>query len=120
MDLEHDGFDPLESIHKLKLENEDKLKIENEHKIEFRIEEKFELKIKEKLESGPSENANKLKLQLLEELANVKSGKDRKPCDQCDFKCTTNQELNRHKQVKHEGVRYKCDQCDLFINMSRA
>ena len=108
MELEHAGFDPLESIYKLNLENEDKLKIENEHK----IEEKLELKIEEKLELGPSENANKLKLQLLEELANVKSGKDRKPCDQCDFKCTTNQELNRHKQIKHEGVRFKCDQCD--------
>ena len=35
MDLEHAGFDPLESIHKLKLENEDKLKMENEHKIEW-------------------------------------------------------------------------------------
>ena len=118
MELEHAGFDPLESIHKL--ENGDKLKIENEHKIELKIEEKLEQKNEEKLGLGPSENANKLKLQLLEELANVKSGKDRKPCDQCDFKCTTNQELNRHKQIKHEGVRYKCDQCDLFINMSRA
>ena len=60
----------------------------------------------------PLENSDRLKKELLKELGNVKSYKERQPCDQCDFKCITNQELSRHKQVKHEGIRYNCDQCD--------
>ena len=33
-------------------------------------------------------------------------------CDQCDYKATLHIRLTTHKQSKHEGVRYECDHCD--------
>jgi hypothetical protein len=33
-------------------------------------------------------------------------------CDQCDHKATQQSSLTTHKQSQHEGVRYGCDQCD--------
>ena len=32
-------------------------------------------------------------------------------CDRCDFKTQRKDHLKRHKQSKHERVRYNCDQC---------
>ena len=44
----------------------------------------------------------------------------RYPCDQCDYASTTTTHLERHKEYKHEGIRYPCDQCDFtFITSSR-
>ena len=36
----------------------------------------------------------------------------RYPCDQCDYTATQASHLNRHKESKHEGKNYSCDQCD--------
>ena len=33
-------------------------------------------------------------------------------CDQCKFKATQQGDLKKHKQSKHEGVRYGWNQCD--------
>ena len=33
-------------------------------------------------------------------------------CDQCDSIFNTQGNLNKHKKHKHEGIRYKCYQCD--------
>ena len=33
------------------------------------------------------------------------------PCDLCDHKCASKNTLRRHKEAKHEGIRYPCDQC---------
>ena len=32
-------------------------------------------------------------------------------CDQCKYAATTTSELKIHKESKHEGIRYPCDQC---------
>jgi len=32
-------------------------------------------------------------------------------CDQCDFRCRKTCDMKRHKERKHEGIRYPCDQC---------
>ena len=34
------------------------------------------------------------------------------PCDQCDYIATQKSNLLRHKESKHEGVKFPCDQCD--------
>ena len=34
------------------------------------------------------------------------------PCDQCDFVTTRQDKLKRHTRTKHEGLRYPCDECD--------
>ena len=34
------------------------------------------------------------------------------PCDQCDYVATNSSNQKRHKNAMHEGVRYPCDQCD--------
>ena len=36
--------------------------------------------------------------------------KDVRSCDQCDY-TGSRTALYRHKQSKHEGIRYPCDQC---------
>ena len=36
----------------------------------------------------------------------------RYPCDQCDFSAKTPISLKRHKESIHEGIRYPCDQCE--------
>ena len=36
----------------------------------------------------------------------------RYPCDQCDYAATDPSNLNKHQQSKQRGVRYPCDQCD--------
>ena len=36
----------------------------------------------------------------------------RYPCDQCDYAASMAKDLKRHKESKHEGIRYPCDQCD--------
>ena len=42
----------------------------------------------------------------------VKNGQPNKfPCDRCNFSATRSNDLKRHKESIHEGVRYKCDQC---------
>ena len=33
-------------------------------------------------------------------------------CFRSDFNTKRKRNLNQHKQAKHEGVRYSCDQCD--------
>ena len=33
-------------------------------------------------------------------------------CNQCGFKAAKEQQIEIHKQTKHEGIRYSCDQCD--------
>ena len=38
----------------------------------------------------------------------------RYPCDQCNYAATTVQSLKVHKEANHEGIRYPCDQCDLI------
>jgi len=35
----------------------------------------------------------------------------RYPCDQCEYSATQMSHLNKHKEAKHEGIRYPCDQC---------
>ena len=37
-------------------------------------------------------------------------------CDQCDYAALTLGDLKRHKESKHEGIRYPCDQCDYVTN----
>ena len=37
--------------------------------------------------------------------------KDVYPCDKCEY-LGSKKALNRHKQSKHEGIRYTCDQCE--------
>ena len=34
-------------------------------------------------------------------------------CDQCPLQTTTqgNNYLKRHKEIKHDGLKYQCDQC---------
>jgi len=34
------------------------------------------------------------------------------PCDRCNFKATQLANLNRHKRSIHDGVKYPCDQCN--------
>ena len=34
------------------------------------------------------------------------------PCDQCDYKATVKNDLLRHIKSRHEGVKYPCNQCD--------
>ena len=34
------------------------------------------------------------------------------PCDQCDYKATQKQFLLEHEKSKHEGVMFSCDQCE--------
>ena len=36
----------------------------------------------------------------------------RYPCDQCDYSFTAVSILNKHKKSKHKGIRYLCDQCE--------
>ena len=36
----------------------------------------------------------------------------RYPCDQCEYIATLQSNLKIHKQSNHEGIRYPCDQCD--------
>ena len=36
----------------------------------------------------------------------------RYPCDQCEFSATRMGYLKEHKEAKHEGIRYPCDQCE--------
>ena len=36
----------------------------------------------------------------------------RYPCNQCDYAATTSGSLKTHNESKHEGIRYPCDQCD--------
>jgi DNA-directed RNA polymerase subunit RPC12/RpoP len=33
-------------------------------------------------------------------------------CDECSYRGTKKQNVTNHKQVQHEGVRYGCDECD--------
>ena len=33
------------------------------------------------------------------------------PCDLCDYFCASKQALKKHREAKHEGIRYPCDQC---------
>ena len=40
----------------------------------------------------------------------------RYPCNQCKFKGSTKQILWRHKESKHEGIRYPCNKCDYKAN----
>ena len=37
-------------------------------------------------------------------------------CDQCIYASTEPSKLKRHKQSKHEGVRYPCDQCEYIVH----
>ena len=37
----------------------------------------------------------------------------RYPCDQCEYSATQISNLKIHKKTKHGGIRYPCDQCDL-------
>ena len=49
--------------------------------------------------------------EISEDMA-VKNGQPNKfPCDRCIFSATRSNDLKRHKESVHEGVRYKCDQC---------
>ena len=34
------------------------------------------------------------------------------PCDLCDHIYASKKTLKRHKEAKHEGIRYPCDQCE--------
>ena len=34
------------------------------------------------------------------------------PCNMCEYSATRISFLKRHKETKHEGVRYTCDLCD--------
>ena len=34
-------------------------------------------------------------------------------CDECDYVAAKHSYLKRHKESKHEGVRYQCEQCDV-------
>ena len=36
----------------------------------------------------------------------------RYPCDQCEFAATSMSNLKVHKEAKHEGIRYPCDECE--------
>ena len=33
-------------------------------------------------------------------------------CDQCGFKAPSKRSIKRHKDAVHEGVSHVCDQCD--------
>ena len=33
-------------------------------------------------------------------------------CDQCHFKATKRNNLTKHVQSKHKGIKYPCGQCD--------
>ncbi len=33
-------------------------------------------------------------------------------CDKCEFKAKWKGDFTKHKQPKHEGVRYECDPCE--------
>jgi len=43
---------------------------------------------------------------------NTKEAEKLLQCQDCDFTGTTISTLNRHRRVKHEGVRYPCEFCD--------
>ena len=40
------------------------------------------------------------------------SKKTKFQCDSCDYTTAWVNDLRRHKEFKHEGIRYPCDQCD--------
>ena len=33
-------------------------------------------------------------------------------CDQCDYKATQSTDIKRHKQYKHEGIKIACEECE--------
>ena len=35
-----------------------------------------------------------------------------KYCDQCDYVTNHTGALKRHKDIKHKGIKYPCDQCE--------
>ena len=46
----------------------------------------------------------------ISDVSNKKDGKYQ--CQQCDYENSRSDNLRRHVETKHEGVRYPCDQCD--------
>ena len=57
---------------------------------------------------------------------NLKKHKDSKhkgiryPCDQCDFSATTLSNLKAHKNAKHLGIRFPCDKCEYSANQRQS
>ena len=43
---------------------------------------------------------------------NTKHDGERYPCDQCDYAATISSHLKDHKESEHEEIRYSCDQCE--------
>ena len=41
-------------------------------------------------------------------------------CDLCDPICARKNTLMRHKEAKHEGIRYPCDQCEYSASQKGA
>ena len=37
-------------------------------------------------------------------------------CDQCGYKAATKGNMNVHKQAKHEGIQYSCDEGVIQLN----
>ena len=33
-------------------------------------------------------------------------------CDQCDYHTPFKDNLKKHKEAKHDGIKYPCDKCD--------
>ena len=52
-------------------------------------------------------------LQIYLILKVIKMKRDHFLCDQCEFKSRQKSHLIRHKESKHEGIKYHCNQCDL-------
>ena len=39
-------------------------------------------------------------------------------CDQCDYSASHSSTLKIHKKSQHEGVKYRCNQCDYIASQS--
>ena len=33
-------------------------------------------------------------------------------CDECEYSTVRSNDLKRHKEIKHVGIRYPCEKCD--------
>jgi len=42
----------------------------------------------------------------------IKNSENKYPCDQCNYKATESNNLQRHIKSIHDGVKYPCDQCN--------
>ena len=55
-----------------------------------------------------------------EELSSITRENGKLPCDKCEYQADRAFELIRHKQAKHEGVKYQCNFCEQSYSFKSA